>query len=65
MEELLTYADYNYFGESNVDVEVAIKRLVVRMENTIRWLTRFVMCNMCNDDQYIDHRRWSKKMPPH
>ena len=39
MEELLTYADDNYFGDTDVDVEVAIKRLVVRMENAIRWLT--------------------------
>ena len=25
---------------------------------------KIVICNMCNDDRNIDHRRWSKRCPP-
>ena len=38
LEELLTYANDNYFGESDDELMPEITRLLIRMERAIGWL---------------------------
>ena len=58
IEDLITYADDNYFGESDADMDVATRKLVTRMEIAIRWLTMSgLKINTAKTELCIFHRR--------
>ena len=55
---MITYADDNYFGESDEEAEVAIRRITARMENAIRWLTMSgLKINTLKTEFCIFHRK--------
>ena len=60
IEDLDTYADDNYMGEENKNVQEAIRKIIAKTERVMKWMSSFgLKINESKTELCIFHRRQS------